>query len=66
MADCFVSIRTKRQLDILTNKAKEHPPQRDDASTVDAELGRVGRVEQGETRPGNSAPRGGPQLELSP
>ena len=46
-------------------KQQEHPQQRDDASTADADPGRVGRDEQVETRPGNSAPKGGPQLELS-
>ena len=32
---------------------------------AEASRGRFGRGEQGEARPGNSVPRGGPQLELS-
>ena len=41
-----------------------HMPPRHEASTIDADPGRAGRIEQGEARPGNSAPRSGPQLEL--
>ena len=40
-------------------------PPRHEASTADANPVRVGRVEQGDARAGNSAARGGPQLELS-
>ena len=45
-------------------RAKKETPQRADASTTDADPGRVGRVEQGKARPRNSASRVGPQLEL--
>ena len=39
-------------------------PPRHEASTTDAETDRVGRVEQPDARAGNSAPKGGPQLEF--
>ena len=48
-------------------KGKKHDfagPSRHEAKTAEANPGSVGRGEQGEARPGNSAPRGGPQLEL--
>ena len=48
---------------ISTQKEKTHSSQKDDESTTDADPGRVGRVEQDEARPGNSAPRSGTQLE---
>ena len=34
------------------------------AGAAEAATGRVGRGKQGEARPANSAPRGGPQLKL--
>ena len=49
---------------MLTKKTKQHPLPGDDASTVEAAPGRVGRGEQGETRRANSTPNGGPRLEL--
>ena len=42
-----------------------HQLSRHKARTAEADRGRVGRAEQGELRLGNSAPRGGPLLELS-
>ena len=51
-------------LDILTKKRKEHPPQGDDASTAEAAPGRVGRDEQCEAHRANTTPNGGPHLEL--
>ena len=40
-------------------------PPRHEGSTREAASSRVRRAEQGEALPGSSAPRGGPQLELS-
>ena len=48
----------------LTKKRKQHPPQRDDASTVSAATCRVWGGEQGEARPAISAPKSGPHLDL--
>ena len=45
--------------------AKKAPSQRDGGGTINADPGRAGRVEQGEAPPGKSAPRGGPQVQLS-
>ena len=49
---------------ILTKKRKQHPPPGDDANTVEAAPGRVGRDEQGEARRAITTPNGGPHLEL--
>ena len=57
VVELFVSICTKKN-------RKEHPPQGDDASTAEADPGRVGRDEQGEAHRANSTPNGGPHLEL--
>ena len=51
-------------LDILTKKRKEHPPQGDDASTAEAAPGRARRDEQGEAHRANTKPYGGPHLDL--
>ena len=40
-------------------------PSRHEARTAEAAPSRVGKGQQGEARPGNKAPTGGPQLELS-
>ena len=45
-------------------KRKQHPWQGDDASRAEATTVRVERDEQGEARPSNTAPKGGPHLEL--
>ena len=49
---------------LSSKKRKEHTPQGDDASTVEADPGRVGRDEQGEAHRANTTPNGGPHLEL--
>ena len=43
---------------------KQHPPPKDDATTVAATPGRGGREEQGEARRANATPNGRPHLEL--
>ena len=50
--------------DTLAKKRKKHPPLGDDACTVEAAPNIVGRDEQGEARRANTAPKGGPHLEL--
>ena len=59
----FSSTNTTRFGKIEKNR-KQHPPQRDDASTVSAGTCRVGRGEQGAARPAISAPRGEPHIDL--
>ena len=48
----------------MTKKRKQHPPRRDDASTVSATTCRVGRGEQAEAHPAMSAPNRGRHLNL--
>ena len=55
VVELFVSICTKKN-------RKEHPPQGDDASTAEADPGRVGRDEQGEAHRANTTPNGAPHL----
>ena len=50
-------------MDVFT-KTKQHPSQGDDASTAEADPGRVKREEQGAARRANTTPNGGPHLEL--
>ena len=50
--------------DIVEKKTKDHPPRGDDASTAKADLGRVGRDEQGEAHGANIMPDGGLHLKL--
>ena len=58
----YTYIRTGKLI-FRPEKQKEHPSQREDASTTDIDPGRVGKVVQGEARPG-TIDRSGPQLEL--
>ena len=49
----------------IAKKILSRRPPRHEASTTDADPGRVGKVDQGDARARNSAARGRPQLELS-
>ena len=57
---------TYYQVNLSQQEKKKHNFSWAVTRTAGSALGRVGRGEQGGARPGNSAPRGGPILELPP
>ena len=56
----YICVNSLNGVENISTKLSRH-----EARMAEADPDRIGRGEQGEARPENSAPRGGAQLELS-